>query len=301
LERKRVLIRCYHGLGDTVHFIRYAPLVRATAVEVTVLAQSELLPVLSSVSGIDRLLPLERGDVGLDYDVDVEVMELPHVFRSTLESIPAQIPYIDPSNAVAGDVQLPFLSRRSWRVDGERSGGAGARLARDKFTVGIVWAAGDWDRRRSIPVSLLAPLANLEGVELQIFQVGAALTERREWHAIMPRWNDIVMEAMLIRDLDLMISIDSLPAHLAGALGVPVWTLLHKEADWRWLEGRSDSPWYPTMRLFRQARPGEWPPVVAAVAKELATFTSARSTTPFHSQLSTFSPQHSAADIILDS
>jgi hypothetical protein len=301
LERKRVLIRCYHGLGDTVHFIRYAPLVRAVAVEVTVLAQPELLPLLSSVSGIDRLLPLERGDMRLDYDVDVEVMELPHVFRTTLESIPAQIPYIDPTNAVVGDVQLPLLRDCSWRVNGERSGGAGAHTVRDKLTVGIVWAAGDWDRRRSIPVSLLAPLANVEGVELQIFQVGAALTEPREWHAIIPRWNDIVMEAMLVRGLDLMISIDSLPAHLAGALGVPVWTLLQKEADWRWMEGRSDTPWYPTMRLFRQERAGEWPPVITAVAKELANFTSARSATPFNSQLSTFSPQHSAADIILDS
>ncbi|HEX2230356.1 MAG TPA: ADP-heptose--LPS heptosyltransferase [Candidatus Binatia bacterium] len=298
LEGKRVVIRCYHGLGDTVHFIRYAPLVRAMAAEVTVLAQSELLPLLSWVSGIDRLFPLERGETGLDYDVDVEVMELPHVFRTTLESIPAQIPYIDPSNAVDGDVQLPFLDLRSWRSERERSGGAGARLVRDKLTVGIVWAAGDWDPRRSIPISLLAPLANVAGVELQIFQVGAALTEPREWHAIIPRWNDIVMEAMLIRDLDLMISIDSLPAHLAGALGVPVWTLLQKEADWRWMERRNDSPWYPTMRLFRQERPGEWPPVIAAVANELAKVTSARSATPFTSQLSTFSPQRSAADIL---
>ena len=109
------------------------------------------------------------------------------------------------------------------------------------------------------------------------------------------------MEAMLIRDLDLMISIDSLPAHLAGALAVPVWTLLQKEADWRWMEGRNDSPWYPTMRLFRQERAGEWPPVIAAVVKELAKFTSARSATPFSSQLSTFNLQRSGADILLDS
>jgi ADP-heptose:LPS heptosyltransferase len=93
----------------------------------------------------------------------------------------------------------------------------------------------------------------------------------------MPQWSDIVMEASLVRALDLMISIDSLPAHLAGALGVPVWTLLQKDADWRWMEARADSPWYPTMRLFRQQRAGEWRPVIAAVAAELAELSAARS------------------------
>jgi ADP-heptose:LPS heptosyltransferase len=86
----------------------------------------------------------------------------------------------------------------------------------------------------------------------------------------LPQWRDIGEEAALMRGLDLMISIDSLPAHLAGALGVPVWMLLHKQADWRWMEERDDSPWYPTMRLFRQQRLGDWQPVIAAVASELA-------------------------------
>jgi hypothetical protein len=250
LEQKRVLIRCYHGLGDTVHFIRYAPLVKSVAAEVAVLAQPELIPLLGSIRGIDRLLPLEIEDTGLDhYDVDVEVMELPHVFRTTLETIPAQIPYIH---------------------------SAAAYFPRDKLRVGIVWAGGAWDRHRSIPASYMAPLANVPGVELQIFQAGEALAEPREWAAVMSQWNDIVTEANLIRALDLMISIDSLPAHLAGALGVPVWTLLQKEADWRWMEAREDSPWYPTMRLFRQERAGDWPPVIAAAAAELAKLTAER-------------------------
>jgi hypothetical protein len=243
LERKKVLVRCYHGLGDTIHFIRYAPLVKAVAQQVTVLAQAELMPLLATVPGIDRLLPLERSEDALAYDVDVELMELPHAFRTTLETIPARIPYIH---------------------------SAKASLAREQLAVGIVWAAGDWDRRRSIPPALLAPLAKLPGVELHVFQVGAALTERRGWPAALPQWRDIGEEAALMRGLDLMISIDSLPAHLAGALGVPVWMLLHKQADWRWMEERDDSPWYPTMRLFRQQRLGDWQPVIAAVASELA-------------------------------
>ncbi|MGH7927017.1 MAG: hypothetical protein ACREQV_04405, partial [Candidatus Binatia bacterium] len=250
LEQKRVLIRCYHGLGDTVQFIRYAPLVKAVAHEVTVLVQAELVPLLGTVEGVDRLLPLETLEDALTYDVDVEIMELAHVFRSTLETIPAKIPYIHSPKA--------------------------ARPARDKLAVGIVWAGGNWDGRRSIPVSLLAPLAHLPEIELHIFQIGPALAERRKWPAVLPQWNDIVTEAALIRALDLMISVDSLPAHLAGALGVPVWTLLHKEADWRWMEQREDSPWYPTMRLFRQQRAGDWDAVIAAVAAELASVSAAR-------------------------
>jgi hypothetical protein len=244
LEQKRVLIRCYHGLGDTVQFIRYAPLVKAVAREVIVLAPGELLSLLGTVGGVDRLLPLESAPAAQGYDVDVEVMELAHVFRTTVETIPAKIPYIHAPKA--------------------------ARAARDKLSVGIVWAGGNWDARRSVPAALLAPLARVPGVELHIFQIGPALAEPRRWPAVLPQWNGIIMEAALIRALDLMISVDSLPAHLAGALGVPVWTLLHKEADWRWMQEREDSPWYPTMRLFRQHRAGEWEPVIAAVASELA-------------------------------
>ena len=153
--------------------------------------------------------------------------------------------------------------------------------SQNKLRVGLVWAAGDWDRRRSIPAALLAPLASVPGIELQIFQIGDALAEPREWDAVVPQWNDIVMEASLIRSLDLMISIDSLPAHLAGALGVQVWTLLQKDADWRWMEERADSPWYPTMRLFRQQRAGDWPSVIAAVAAELAKLSVASRATAF--------------------
>jgi hypothetical protein len=243
LDGRRVLIRCYHGLGDTIQFIRFAPRVKQVAAEVIVWAQPALIPLLRTVDGIDRLLPLHDGDVGVEYDVDVEVMELSHVFRSTPETLPATVPYLHAEPA---------------------------RIATNgRLAVGIAWKAGDWDGRRNIPYPLLAPLAQVPGIELHVLQRGSGLAEREEGFGTLSGSDDPTEAAGVMRALDLVISIDSMPAHLAGALGVPVWTLLQKEADWRWMEGRDDSPWYPTMRLFRQQTAGKWEPVIARVAAEL--------------------------------
>lgn len=239
LDGKRVLVRCYHGLGDTLQFIRYAPLVHAVAAQVTVWAQPELIPLLRTARGIDRLLPLHDGACEAAYDVDVEVMELPHVFRSTLETLPAAVPYLHVEPA-------PL----------ERDG---------RLHVGLVWRAGEWDDRRSIPFPLLAPLAELPDVALHVLQRGPRRDEAAGL-GIDSGSDDVLACARVMRALDLVVTVDSMTAHLAGALGVPVWTLLHAEADWRWMEGRDDSPWYPTMRLIRQGGPGEWAPVIARVA-----------------------------------
>jgi hypothetical protein len=257
LAGRRVLVRCYHGLGDTIHFIRYAPLVKALAAEVTVWAQPALLPLLATARGIDRLLPLHDGAPDAEYDVDVELMELPHVFRTTLETVPAEVPYLH-----ADPAPLP------------RDG----RLA-----VGVVWGSGEWDDRRSIPFPLLAPLAEVPGVALHVLQDGPALEERPPNFGILSGTGTPLGDARVMRALDLVVTVDSMPAHLAGALAVPTWTLLHADADWRWMEGRDDSPWYPTMRLFRQERPGRWAPVVARVAAELARLAEAASRARQHS------------------
>ncbi len=243
LKGRRVLIRCYHGLGDTIQFIRYAPLVRAEAKEVFVWAQPELIPLLGGVEGIDALLPLHDGAPEIEYDVDVEIMELPHVFRTTIGTIPAEVPYIhlDPL-PVAGDA---------------------------RFTVGIVWRSGEWDARRSIPFSLIATLGNIPDLSWHIFQRGPGLAERKEGFRVLAGSDDILEVAQRIFSLDLLISVDTMFAHLAGALGRPVWNLLHAGADWRWMEEREDSPWYPTMRLLRQKEGGDWKPVIARVAQEL--------------------------------
>jgi hypothetical protein len=245
LVGKRVLVRCYHGLGDTIQFIRYMPLIKAVAAEVIVWAQQELLPLLQTVQGIDQLLPLHDGTPEVAYDVDVEIMELPHIFRTTLETIPNTIPYLH--------AEPRYLS-----TDPEQ------------LAVGLVWRAGNWDGRRSVPFSLLAPLALVPGVQLFILQGDAEQAGWQQGLGINPGAFSLSEYARVIRGLDLLITVDSMPAHLAGALGVPVWTLLHAEADWRWMQHRTDSPWYPTMRLFRQPQAGDWQSVVNHVQTALA-------------------------------
>lgn len=244
LQGKRVLVRCYHGLGDTIQFVRYAPLLRTRAAEVIVWAQPGLLPLLQTVSGIDRLLPLHDGAPEAEFDVDIEIMELPHLFRTTPATVPAQVPYLHvPPMPLAG-------TRRP--------------------AIGLVWKAGDWDGgRRSIPFALLAPFARLRGATVFVLQPGAASAGWRGEFGEYLGELDLLAFARAIRAMDLLISIDSMPAHLAGALDTPVWTLLPAEADWRWMQDRCDSPWYPGMRLFRQLRAGDWTTVIDEVIAEL--------------------------------
>jgi hypothetical protein len=241
LAGKRVLIRCYHGLGDTIQFIRFAPAVKAVATEVIVWAQPQLLPLLETMDGIDRLEPLHDGVPDVAYDVDVEVMELAHVLRCTLATLPAAVPYLHAAPAESFDDGL--------------------------FHVGLVCEVGAWDKLRTIPLELFGVLADLPGVRIHLLH-GASQAVRGVH--VASGTDTIMGTAQLMRALDLVISVDSMPAHLAGALGVPVWTLLRKEADWRWMEDRADSPWYPTMRLFRQKRPGEWQPVITRVITALS-------------------------------
>jgi len=247
LTGKRVLVRCYHGLGDTLQFIRYMPMLRAIASEVIVWAQPKLLPLLAEVDGIDTLLPLHDGVPGVDFDVDVEVMELAHVFRSTPATVPRGIPYLR-----ADPVALPADARRP--------------------AIGLVWQGGDWEPARSMPFDAVAPLVDAAPGTVFIVQPGARVAG---WDGRRGRYLgefDLAAYAGVLQALDLLVTIDSMPAHLGGALGVPTWTLLHHDPDWRWMDGRDDSPWYPGMRLFRQPAPGDWDGVVADVAAALRRF-----------------------------
>jgi len=246
IDGRRVLVRCYRGLGDALQFIRYAPLIRARAARLIVWAQPALLPVLAGVDGIDELQPVHDGDIDVDYDVDAEVMELPYVFRTSLETIPADVPYLHVDRAA-----LP---------------------ASDRAKVGLVWRAGDWTPHRSIPFALLAPLLRFP-IAWYVLQSEPGLSERPDGFGIVAGSDDILELAQVIGSLDLVITIDSMTAHLAGALGTPAWTMLPARADWRWLEGRNDTPWYPSMRLFRQEQRGEWEGVVERVAEELSRVT----------------------------
>ena len=240
---KRVLVRCYHGLGDTIQFIRYAPLLKELAAEVIVWVQPSLIPLLRTVKGIDRLLPLHDGVPEVDYDVDVELGELPHVFRTTITSIPAEVPYI-------------FVEPAVLRRDG-------------RFRVGLIWESGDWNMHRSVPFSEIQRLGQLPGIDWHILQ-------RDHWQAgwdgklgSIAGGDNPLDDARVMRALDLVITVDTMTAHLAGALGQKVWTLLPFEADWRWMLDRDDSPWYPTMRLFRQKEEGRWDTVIDHILQNL--------------------------------
>ncbi|ALI98306.1 glycosyltransferase family 9 protein [Rufibacter tibetensis] len=258
LQGKRVLVRCYHGLGDTIQFIRFAPLIKAIAKEVIVWAQAPLIPLLETIPTIDRLLPLHDGTPEVEYDVDVEVMELTHIFRTTVNTIPSQIPYLK-----VEPLPLP----------GEEG----------KLNVGLVWKPGDWNPHRSIPFHFLAPLAEVQDINLYILQENAPNASWQEGFGIHPGQFSLYDYARVIKGLDLLISVDSMPVHLAGALNVPVWTLLHYHADWRWMDDREDSPWYPTARLFRQEVADDWAGVITRVVGELEKLQDKAQSTPLSS------------------
>ena len=255
VDGRRVLVRCYHGLGDTLMFARFVPLLRERVREVTLWAQPALLPLLARMRGVGPLLPLHDGPPGGEYDVDVESMELAQLLRATPESLPPPPTF---------DVEPAALPDDAGRL-----------------RVGIVWETGDWVREeRSIPFAALEPLARVPGVALHVLQRGPALADAlaRPWLGAASGSDSVLEAARVVRALDLVISADSFPAHLAGVLGTPAWTLLAHEADWRWMDGRESSPWYPGMRLFRQPRAGDWGAVVGRVAGELAALAAGRRT-----------------------
>lgn len=243
LHGKRVLVRCYHGLGDTIQFIRYMPLLKKIAGEVIVWVQPPLIDLLKNLPGIDQLLPLHDGKPEVEFDVDLEVMELPFIFRTTLQTIPSNIPYLHVE-------PLTLAGRKG-------------------LNVGLVWQAGNWNQSRCIPFAALAPLGQVKGINFYILQANAAAAGWKVGFGVHPGEFSLYDYARVIRGLDVMISADSMPAHLAGAMNVPVWTLLHDQADWRWMDVRKDSPWYPSMRLFRQLKRGGWEQVIKSVAEEL--------------------------------
>jgi hypothetical protein len=254
IDGGRVLIRCDHGLGDTLQFIRYVPLVRARAREVMTRIQSPLMPLVGACGSFGRIIADDAPLTG-DFDVQIEVMELPYAFRSTVATLPRDVPYLAPPAAA-------------------RDGAVLSRRDEAALHVGLVWAAGEWDRSRSVPLECLAPLARMPGACFYSLQQGS---HRAEWrHAPFPlkplshKTEAIMDAATAMLKLDLIITVDGMTAHLAGALGRPVWLMLKHEPDWRWLEHGAESPWYPTMRLFRNDRPGDWSEVAKRVAEALA-------------------------------
>jgi hypothetical protein len=243
LDGRRVLVRCCYGLGDTLQFIRYVPLLRRVARSVIVQAQAPIIRVLEHVDGIDVLITRYNAVSPDHYDVAIDLTELPHVFRTSLKTIP---PPIRCANIVP-------------RQCGPTS----------NVRVGIFWEGSDWDQRRAVPLNLFAGFNRICGITLHVLQRGRALLQRSTDFGIDSGSDDVYKAARTIAGLDLMITVDSMPAHLAGAVGVSTWLLLHSDCDWRWMHDRTDSPWYPAMRLFRQNHAGDWQPVITRLKQEL--------------------------------
>jgi hypothetical protein len=257
LAGKRVLVRCYHGLGDTIQFARYLPMLSRVASTVMLQPQESLLPLLRSTMRNNRIVSASETIEDRDVDVEVELMELPYIFRTGVETIPADVPYLD----------IPMEKVESRRGELEESG-----LTAETLNVGLVWSSGDWNPERNVEFAELRRLARIEGLRFFSLQRGEAADSLREHAWIVPteRTSGTVVDtAAAILNLDLIISVDTMVAHLAGALGKAVWLLLPFAADWRWMAKREDSPWYPTMRLFRQERRGDWKRVIERVILKL--------------------------------
>ncbi len=257
LEGRTILLHAEQGLGDTLQFVRYARLVHERGGTVIVECQPALVRLLASCPGIDRVVA--RDEPLPDFDVHAPLLSLPGIFRTTLDNLPADGPYL-----FAQDESIV-----RWR---EELSGA------DGFKVGIAWQGNplhQQDHFRSIQIERFARLADVPRVKLYSLQVGAGRDRLEEAAGRLPitdlteKFVDFQETAALVRNLDLVITCDTAVAHLAGALGVPVWVTISAAPDWRWLVDRDDSSWYPTMRLFRQTRLGNWDDVFARVAREL--------------------------------
>ncbi|MGH9652874.1 MAG: ADP-heptose--LPS heptosyltransferase [Bryobacteraceae bacterium] len=250
-DGRDVLIRCLHGLGDTIQFIRYVPIVRQHARSVAVEAQPRLKQLLANSGLADCVLTW--GDPEPPWDQQVEVIELPRIFRAGVDAIPAAVPYL-----------------RSG-ADDRYSSSAIAKLR-----VGIVWSAGDYNPARSLPLPQMARLFSICDISFVSLQAGPAHFDLEPWRDRIPNLHDenacVLRDAQNLEHLDLLITVDTMMAHLAGALAIPVWTLLPFACDWRWMLDREDSPWYPSMRLFRQPRAGDWASVINRVYAALLAY-----------------------------
>ena len=254
----RILLIADQGFGDAMQFVRYVPRVREYCDEVLLACSRELVGMFEKVEGVGRCFQRWQDVPG--FSAWALLSSLPFIFGTDMDTIPSAIPYLAPDPARAALWRDRFASV----------------LPAGGLRIGIVWAGRPThpnDRRRSVPLDRLLPLAAIPGVRLVSLQVPVPEAERQrvaehpDLLDLSAELTDFAETAAIMRNLDLVVSIDSAVAHLAGALDVPIWVLMPRPADWRWMLDRTDTPWYPSMRLFRQPRPGAWDEVFAAVAE----------------------------------
>jgi hypothetical protein len=257
LQGKRILLDCEQGFGDAIQFVRYIPVLAGRGAKPMLATHAELRRLFKTVPCVGEIVcPPEELPA---LNVQCPLLSLGRLLGTTVETIPNNVPY------VAADKGL----EERWRV----------RIPQDgRVRVGLCWS-GNADQKenamRSPGLAAMEPLGAVEGAWFCSLQKGSAARQAEtppgklrlvDWTAELA---DFAETAALIANLDLVITGDTAVAHLAGAMGKTVWVLLSHVADWRWLSVRTDSPWYPTMRLFRQSAKGEWEPVVKSVAAEL--------------------------------
>ncbi len=278
LPDKSIVLHFEQGYGDTLQFIRYAALVKQRVGMVFVLCPPRLLRIVSRCAGVD--LAFDGSSFMPDCDVHASLMSLPAIFKTTIATVPQRVPYLvnDPivldrwRSVLARD--LAWAASRPGRASDQSAGGEPIR----PFLIGVVWQGSPShanDHWRSFPLERLIPIARLPGVRLVSLQVDHGLDQlrglSRELQVLelssQPR--DFHDTAAIVSQLDLVITPDTSVAHLAGGLGVPVWSALSTVAEWRWMMDREDSPWYPSMRLFRQTQLDDWDGVFRRIADEL--------------------------------
>jgi hypothetical protein len=240
-------VHAEQGLGDTIQFARYLPMIARRGGEVVLACGGPLLPLLARLRGVrvvakDAALP--------HYDAWIDQMSLPHIFATRPETIPSAAGYLVADPAV--------VARWRERLPGRRK-------------IGLAWGgnpAHSNDRRRSLPPSAVERLVALDRASWVNLQVGPRAGEAG-LPDLTPLLTNYAETAALVANLDLVLTVDTSVAHVAGALGVPCWVMLPFAPDWRWMLGRDDTPWYDSLRLFRQPRPGDWDAVIDAVAAAL--------------------------------
>ncbi|HZY63307.1 MAG TPA: hypothetical protein VFE38_12360 [Edaphobacter sp.] len=262
---KHIIIRCLHGFGDAVQFLRYVPVLKTFAKHIVVECAPEMVELARCFAGVETVITWNSNATALAapvWDVQLEITELPYVLRCSLASLPFSTNYL----------KLPPYALRY------------AQQALGPYTqprIGVTWAAGEWNPMRSLPFDTLRPILNHTEYQFWNLQGGPV---RDHWQSLVPQANcrdhpaldnaGLIPLAAIISQLDLVITVDTLAAHLAGALNVPCFLMLQYAADWRWMIDRDDSPWYPSLRLFRQPRRGDWSGVIDQVDSVLANYIS---------------------------
>jgi Tfp pilus assembly protein PilF len=257
LGAKRLLVWAEQGLGDCIMMLRYLPELRTRGVErVVVYCDPALRRIVESIAATERVVTTEEGAGTIDFDVHCPMMSLPRTFGTRLDTIPARAPYL----------HVPESMIAVWRE----------RLDDHRLKIGLAWAGSrtlEEDARRSIPLEQFAPLLSLDGIEFVSLQKGHAA---KEWRKLCPNGNqcidacdDFMDTAALMMGLDLVISVDTAVAHLAGALGRPIWLLNRFGSEWRWGSESEHTCWYPSMKIFTEPQRDGWGVAVARVIADL--------------------------------